>query len=439
MDLIKKAAAVIIDGASVNAAMLAALYLRFPGGIPAEELSHYYGIAAYLTIIAVLINYFGGLYSTEWRNASFEKYIDLLKCSFLFSALTAAAAFFGRTLEFSRFALFYSFLFSFLFLIGWRVLANLAMPGERKRVVIIGSGVGAKTISKLIGHSGSFGREAAGMLDTENLSEKEIEARWNTLFADKSVQEIIITDFSSKNPSHNAVIELCRRKNLECSVVPGIYELTVANSGIEYLRNFPLIKISGGAYRGGYPRLKRSADMILAVCLTAVLLPLLGSICLFVLVLSGAPAIYRQKRAGIYGQPFILYKFRTMVKNADTLGPGLTESADTRVTGIGRLLRRFSLDELPQLVNVLKGDMSLVGPRPDVPKETDKYKGREKNVLAVLPGLTGLAQISGREDLGPEEKLCLDLYYINNMSFFMDIDILLKTLVVVFKEKGTRY
>jgi len=441
MAFLKKAAAAIADGAAVNAAMLLALALRFSAGIPPEEMSHYLDIAPFLTLIAIFVNYFGGIYQTDWKHATFENYTDIVKCSFIFSVLTVTAAFFGRTLEFSRFAFFYYFLISCALLIAWRPLFNIFAPGKpiKKRVVIVGSGVGARTIGKILTHSGSFGREVAGMIDPAGMTDTDLRKRWDSLAADKPFDEVIITDFSSSNPLHNAVIELCRAGDLECSVVPGIYELTVANSGIEYLRNFPLIRISGGAYRGPYPRFKRLADITLALCLTAALMPLLAAIYLFVLLLSGAPAIYRQTRAGIYGQPFILYKFRTMVRGADSLGPGLTEKEDSRITGLGRFLRRFSLDELPQLVNVMKGNMSLVGPRPDMPKETDKFIGREKNVLAVRPGLTGLSQISGREDLELKEKICLDLFYINNMSFFMDMDILLKTLVVVFKKKGTRY
>jgi sugar transferase EpsL len=151
---------------------------------------------------------------------------------------------------------------------------------------------------------------------------------------------------------------------------------------------------------------------------------------------SKGPAIFRQQRAGKDGKPFTFYKFRTMKEDVDPFGPSPKSDKDARLTKIGRFLREYSLDELPQLFNILKGDMSFVGPRPLYISQIQEWNERQKKRLLVKPGLTGLAQISGRGELAKEKKLELDVKYVETAGFVVDIKIILKTIVSVFGRKG---
>jgi len=182
---------------------------------------------------------------------------------------------------------------------------------------------------------------------------------------------------------------------------------------------------------------KRIIDIFVALPAVVILLPVLAVIFTAIKLTSKGPAIFKQERAGKSSQPFIFYKFRTMKLDADPFGPSPKSSDDPRLTRIGRFLREYSLDELPQLFNVLKGDMSIVGPRPLYVSQAAEWNQRQKKRLLVKPGLTGLAQISGRGQLTREEKLELDVKYVETANLWLDIKIILTTIVRVFWRKAT--
>jgi lipopolysaccharide/colanic/teichoic acid biosynthesis glycosyltransferase len=182
--------------------------------------------------------------------------------------------------------------------------------------------------------------------------------------------------------------------------------------------------------------LKRVFDVLVSGLSLVILSPLLVAIAVAIRLGSGGPALFRQERAGKDGKPFVFLKFRTMKPNADPFGPSPKSSKDKRLTRIGRFLREYSLDELPQLFNIVKGDMSLVGPRPLYISQIGEWNERQRKRLLVKPGLTGLAQISGRGELTREEKLELDATYVENASLRLDCRISLATVVRVFGRKG---
>lgn len=181
-----------------------------------------------------------------------------------------------------------------------------------------------------------------------------------------------------------------------------------------------------------YP-FKRLFDMIGAGCALLLVAPLLVVIGVLVRVMIGAPVVFRQQRPGLHGQPFTLYKFRTMTDARDANGNLLPDAE--RLTRIGRFLRRTSLDELPEFFNVLKGDMSLVGPRPLLMQYLDRYTPEQARRHEVKPGITGWAQINGRNALPWEEKFALDVWYVDNHSLILDVKILLMTVVKVLKRE----
>lgn len=185
-----------------------------------------------------------------------------------------------------------------------------------------------------------------------------------------------------------------------------------------------------------YRMLKRLSDVLVAGVMLVILSPLLLAIALAIRVAGPGPVVFRQERAGKDGKPFPLYKFRTMRLDVDPFGPSPKSGEDLRLTRVGRFLREYSLDELPQLVNILTGDMSLVGPRPLYVSQTSEWNERQRTRLLIKPGLTGLAQISGRGELTVEEKLELDVQYVEQAGPRLDGRILLATLTRVFAHQG---
>ncbi len=182
--------------------------------------------------------------------------------------------------------------------------------------------------------------------------------------------------------------------------------------------------------------MKRFFDILLALIALISLSPMFLIIFLLVRI-DGAPVIFKQKRVGLKGEEFSIYKFRSMVVNAQMLGPYSTAENDSRITPIGRWIRKTSIDELPQLFNVLKGDMSVVGPRPNVPEQRDQYSVQDWNSRnSILPGITGLAQATKRSECGAEERLSLDLEYVKNQSLFFDVKIILMTVVQILHRGG---
>jgi undecaprenyl phosphate N,N'-diacetylbacillosamine 1-phosphate transferase len=185
-----------------------------------------------------------------------------------------------------------------------------------------------------------------------------------------------------------------------------------------------------------YTICKRGFDVVICLPAAMVLLPFFALTVVAIRLTSKGPAIFRQQRAGRDGKPFIFYKFRTMKLDVDPFGPSPKSGGDPRLTKVGRFLREYSLDELPQLYNILEGDMSVVGPRPLYLSQVPEWSERQKKRLLVRPGLTGLAQVSGRGELTREEKLELDVKYVETAGILTDIRIILATIGLVFKRKS---
>jgi lipopolysaccharide/colanic/teichoic acid biosynthesis glycosyltransferase len=172
----------------------------------------------------------------------------------------------------------------------------------------------------------------------------------------------------------------------------------------------------------------RALDVAVALAVLVLASPLLTLAALAIRLESRGPVLYRQRRVGRHGRPFELWKLRTMVPRAETMGAGVyVLEGDPRITRVGRLLRRFSLDELPNLLNVLKGDMAIVGPRPTVQEQVDRYTERQRRRLEVKPGITGWAQVNGRTSLPWPERIELDVWYVEHRSLWLDLKILAKT------------
>ncbi|MBU6363573.1 MAG: sugar transferase [Acidobacteria bacterium] len=182
---------------------------------------------------------------------------------------------------------------------------------------------------------------------------------------------------------------------------------------------------------------KRAFDLAVAIPATILLAPVMAGLAAWVRIDSPGPAIFRQRRVGAFGRPFTCFKFRSMVDGAESKGSGLKVMAeDDRITRAGRVLRRLSIDELPQLINVIRGEMSIVGPRPTVPSQVAHYTDEQRRRLLAKPGITGMAQVRGRAAIPWSERIALDLGYVDDWSLGLDLRILAETVRVVVRGEG---
>jgi exopolysaccharide biosynthesis polyprenyl glycosylphosphotransferase len=237
------------------------------------------------------------------------------------------------------------------------------------------------------------------------------------------------------------------RLPVEVSVVPDYFDLAFFRTRMDEMFGFPLIRLRASAIEGGARMTKRLFDLVVAVPFLILSLPFFPLIALAIRIDTRGRVFLKQERIGENCQRFGMWKFRTMVENAELLHPEVVLETpegqfvhkhrdDPRVTRVGRFLRRYSVDELPQLFNVIKGEMSLVGPRPELPWMVDRYQGWQRKRFAVPPGLTGWWQVSGRSDRPMHLHVEDDLYYIQNYSIWLDLHILYRTVGVVLSGKG---
>jgi exopolysaccharide biosynthesis polyprenyl glycosylphosphotransferase len=249
--------------------------------------------------------------------------------------------------------------------------------------------------------------------------------------------------------SLDRIMELCREQGIRIRVAADFFPIKVTNLSMEFLENVPIITFSSTPDHVVALLVKRALDVLVSSICLLLLMPIFILVGLLVKCTSKGPAIYRQVRCGLFGRKFTLYKFRSMYEGADDVlweikhlnemdGPTFKMRNDPRVTPFGRFLRKSSIDEWPQFWNVLKGEMSLVGPRAPLPEEVKEYARWQRRRLSVKPGITCLWQISGRSEIDFDEWMKLDLHYIDNWSFFLDLKILLFTFPVVIFGKGAR-
>ena len=261
------------------------------------------------------------------------------------------------------------------------------------------------------------------------------------------VERVVVTEQEMSEPAAEHLIEECKAAGLGLTFLPQHYGLLGPGIELNRLAELPVLDFRFSDPPRSTVTLKRAMDVTISALLLALLSPLLAALALFILVDSGRPVFFRQKRAGKDGEPFTMVKFRTMVVDAEErLGdlvdlekleePAFKIPNDPRVTRAGRLLRRFSLDETPQLTNVLKGEMSLVGPRPEEEAVVALYDERQRTRLAVKPGMTGPMQVYGRSDLTFEERLAMERDYLDNLSVTGDLAILLRTPAAIFRGDG---
>jgi exopolysaccharide biosynthesis polyprenyl glycosylphosphotransferase len=303
----------------------------------------------------------------------------------------------------------------------------------------------------------SEGRTVVGFLDESALVAGDVLGRVEDLARVARVEfvdEVILAIPDQHDAAQRAVRE-ARRNRLNVRVIPDFYDCGWGREPghahralvLEYFGGLPVLRLREEKEVASALFWKRGLDVMLSVIALLALAPLMAAIALAIKVASPGQLLYRATRVGLKGRKFVCYKFRTMVVNADRLkdslrvrnerqGPCFKIADDPRITGLGRLLRRYSLDELPQLWNVLRGEMSLVGPRPHPLDDFERYRLDHFRRLDLTPGITGLWQVPARRDPSFQRNMALDLEYIEQWNLWMDFRILWKTVFVVFHGSG---
>lgn len=259
----------------------------------------------------------------------------------------------------------------------------------------------------------------------------------------KAIDEVIFGDFSDNSKKVKELVGICTEQGVRTTIAADLFSIGLIKSGISHFGDVPLIHFQPPPGDRWELSLKRFIDLTISFVLIVLLIPVFIVLSILVKIDSKGPILFRQRRVGLNGRIFTLYKFRSMVEDAERKldkltekntmqGPAFKIEDDPRITKFGKSLRKFSLDELPQLFNVLKGEMSLVGPRPPIPKEVKEYARHYRRRLSMRPGITCIWQVSGRNKINDFESwLKLDLEYIDNWSLFNDFKILIKTIPAV--------
>jgi exopolysaccharide biosynthesis polyprenyl glycosylphosphotransferase len=404
-----------------------------------------------------------GLYRISMRRSDLEKIRIVLESSIIVWLFLGFLSFALR-LNLSRPLIAIFVFYMAVILTATRLL--LALQAKRKRaalspkhcrnIVIIGPHVRSREMGKLISRYSDWGFRILGYIDLDapHDSPRRPDALGSLTDLDRIIDDNIIDEviYVPDRPSlegFDQILEPCNELGIRVRVAADFFPAKVTKVSMEFLEKVPVLSFSSAPEHAPSLFFKRVLDVILSATLLLLLLPFMIVIGILVRLTSKGPALYKQVRCGLYGRKFTLYKIRSMYRGAEDVlweikhlnemdGPVFKMRNDPRVTPLGRFLRRSSIDELPQFWNVLKGDMSLVGPRAPLPEEVKEYTRWQKRRLSVKPGITCLWQISGRNEIDFHEWMKLDLHYIDHWSLLLDFKILLRTFPVVLIGKGAR-
>jgi len=423
----------------------------------------YIPFAAVYAILIWLNLQRNGLYRNIAGRAWLEE-VYLITSSVAVSIVIVLAMFFIlQPLATSRLMLIYVaaltvFAGAFSRLIRRWILAYLRQQGIGiRRVLLVGMGEVGRSLLGIMLTRPEFGYRPVGFLDDDEAKAAASMGRVEVLGGTEQLAEVIakhridtvVITFRWKHYDRiQELMEICREAGADLRIVPEIMQLNIRQVQVENLDGIPLLGI--GAHRS-FSRanhlLKRGLDILVVIAAVPLWAPLSLLVSLALALEGEGPALYRQVRVGKDGKKFEMLKFRSMVQNAEDLQEAMLRESgedprhpkfvdDPRVTGLGRFLRRTSLDELPNLFNVIRGEMSLVGPRPPTPSEVALYEARHTRRLQITPGMTGWWQVRGRSNVPFDEMCEMDMYYIDNWSLAMDIEILMMTIPRVVLRSG---
>ncbi len=483
-----KVALVIADAVAAAVSFMLAFYAREGISIFAarnsfawsERFAPYGALLVFIVAIRLLSFRYCNLYRVRGEFSFLDDGIRIFKATAIGSLLIVAAAFLYRggfefrAFSYARGVFVADFIFVLIIVGALRFFMRAMQTFVRSRQInliptlVVGRGNEASLFIREMRERPSLGYRVIGVVDTRSvdghLKYEDVPVIGTLeslpeLIRDSGANEVIIADADvDADKLFEVMIRCGRRRGVEFRLAPSLFNCLPRKTEIDQIGVLPMIRLFREPLSSSARVLKRSFDLIVSALATVLLLPLWLLIALFIKLDSKGPVFYTQERVGMDGRLFLLLKFRTMKAGADSqlhreyqkafiagraeanLGddakPTYKLLADPRITRVGKVLRRTSLDEVPQLLNVLSGDMSVVGPRPPIPYEVEAYELWHRKRLDMKPGLTGLWQVSGRNRLPFEEMVRLDLFYIENWSLLLDLKIILRTGFVMIGGQG---
>lgn len=462
--LVFTAILVPLDFLMLILASLAAYFLRFNPSIVEIrpvifdlQLKYYLTVVFFVSISWILIFAVSGLYSAKSNRRLIDQFCKIFTSCSGGMMLILIVIFFSRELFSSRFIVLASWIFSIIFVFFGRILIRSAQKFFLKKgiginnLLIIGSGNAAENIINIFNKDKTFGYKIAKhMKDVPD----DLVGTMNKIIKKYEISEVLQCVDIGRQKSLD-LVDFCYERHLTYKYIPNLFEAQAINVEVWDVAGFPVIELKRTLLDGWRKILKRAFDVIISAIAITVFSPIMIITAIAIKLNSKGPVFFTCERIGQGGRPFFYFKFRSMIDEAHKMrynsefrkkvedlrgwnkdNPMIKYKSDPRVTKVGKFIRCHSIDELPEFFNVLLGKMSLVGPRPHEPEEVAKYRKRHKKVLTIKPGITGMAQVSGRSDLEFSQEVRLDVYYIENWSFKLDLYILFKTPLILFKRIG---
>ena len=460
---------VLIDILLINLAFWLSYMVRYRLGFPypvppfydAPYLP-YLPYALLLTALCLLSFQIDGLYEPQRGRGWLYDGYRLASGTATSIVIVMAITFFFQPLVYSRGMLVLAATMIVVFLSLARVLSRSILIRRRRRgigvdrVLVVGAGDIGRSVIQSILADPAAGYQVVGYIDDDPLKGNGKLGRIRGLgnledlpgvIAAEGVDEVIVTLPWMYHRKILHIVEECERGNVPVRVVPDVFQQRMGRVDLDTLSGIPLIGTAPVRLSQVAFLVKRVIDLSISIIAIPFMLILFTVVALLIKLDSPGPVIFKQRRVGKDGRPFHVLKFRSMVEGAEQMqadlealneadGPLFKVKRDPRVTRVGKWLRRTSIDELPQLINVIRGEMSIVGPRPGTPEEVAQYEPWQMQRISVLPGITGLWQVSGRSDVPFEEMVLLDIFYIENWSLDLEIRILLQTIPYVLLGHG---
>lgn len=462
--LLDKISLVFIDAGVILTAFSLAYYFRFSSGLiphstPIPSISGYIDLTLIVLPLWILLNLFYKLYNDNVISFGTEEYMRIVHTSAFGMVLLMVVSLMLRK-TYTRGWVILSWLIVTLLMVSSRYIfrrikhIQYSKGVDNTETLIIGNNDEGRFIYNQIKKAPHLGLSITGFVGESSEDDKSypkvlgrVEDLESIINQNKNIKTVILIASALSFGLMQDIYCLVNKLNISALISPSLLNIISSRINVQPIAGVPLISIEKIEFKGLKLLTKRILDLTIITISLIVLLPLMLVLALMIRIDSKGKALFKQKRIGRKGEPFIFYKFRTMMENAENElenikhlneaeGKIFKIKNDPRVTRVGKFLRKYSLDELPQIINVFKGEMSLVGPRPPIPSEVADYDEWERQRLQTLPGITGLWQVSGRSELPFDEMVKLDIYYIENWSPLLDAYIILKTISVVLSGKG---
>ena len=445
------------DLAAVLAAVLVAYNYRFhvdripiPGSEP-PAFGYYLAAAPAVALIFVVTFAASGIYRIRRGRPLLDEVFAIIGAAALAGLIVLALMSLYRGFSYSRLVLVYTIVIGLAIITAGRMLLRQLLTMQQRRgigtdrVLVVGTGAGSELLIHRMSMFPEYGYTVCGVLDDRlepgtPFAGSQVVGRVSELPSQVSANQIDQVFLALPGASHDQMLHLiktCDDLQVDFRMLPDVFEIITTRVSADMVDGIPLVGVRRSQVEGLGLLVKRGFDLLVSMLLAIVLSPLLLALAIAIRLESAGPILYRQERVGKDGRIFTLVKFRSMVQDAEAkTGPIFASPDDARRTAVGRFVRRFSLDELPQLINIIRGDMSLVGPRPERPYFVERFGAEVPRYLErhqVRPGVTGWAQVNDlRGSTSIADRTIYDIYYIENWSLSFDIKILLLTIGRVF-------